>query len=214
MLRLQKTGPPGTKYATPFSDSTVSTSFLFKRAIVRPMKMLFFSPIVLLLSVYTAVIYAFLYLIFSTISIVFEKKYHFSPGVVGLCFIGMGVGMMVGLFAFGAMSDKQVSKQAEAAAAAAAASGEEAAGTARELKPEYRLYPMIHAAFAIPVGLFWYGWSVDKGVHWIMPMIGTAIFGLGMVGIYVRKEPTLSLSSIPDIQSQTDGKSLFPCRCQ
>ncbi|KAI9861624.1 MAG: hypothetical protein M1813_005234 [Trichoglossum hirsutum] len=194
MLRLQKAGPPGIKYATPFSDSTVSRSTLFKRAIVRPMKMLFFSPIVLLLSIYIAIIYAFLYLIFSTITIVFEEKYHFSPGVVGLSFIGIGVGMFSGLLAFGAVSDNQVNKRAAAAAAAAAASGERGGvGTAGELKPEYRLYPMIHAAFAIPIGLFWYGWSVDKDDYWIMPMIGTAVFGLGLVGIY----------------SQTDGKTLL-----
>jgi hypothetical protein len=218
MLRLQKAGPPGIKYATPFSDSTVSRSTLFKRAIVRPMKMLFFSPIVLLLSIYIAIIYAFLYLIFSTITIVFEEKYHFSPGVVGLSFIGIGVGMFSGLLAFGAVSDNQVNKRAAAAAAAAAASGERGGvGTAGELKPEYRLYPMIHAAFAIPIGLFWYGWSVDKDDYWIMPMIGTAVFGLGLVGIYVRyKTPIPTLSSLQSqiSRARLTARLFCPCRCQ
>lgn len=27
----------------------------------------------------------------------------------------------------------------------------------------------------------WYGWSAQAGVHWIMPIIGTAIYGFGQM---------------------------------
>jgi hypothetical protein len=33
-------------------------------------------------------------------------------------------------------------------------------------KPEYRLPLMIPANLLISIGLFWYGWSADKHVHW------------------------------------------------
>ena len=34
-------------------------------------------------------------------------------------------------------------------------------------KPEYRLLPMIPGAILLPIGLFWYGWTADKGVFWL-----------------------------------------------
>ena len=60
------------------SDKTPRETFAI--SIVRPCKMLLFSPIVLLLSVYTAVVYGYLYLLFTTISGVFMEQYGFSQG--------------------------------------------------------------------------------------------------------------------------------------
>ncbi|KAE8395475.1 hypothetical protein BDV23DRAFT_145045 [Aspergillus alliaceus] len=34
----------------------------------------------------------------------------------------------------------------------------------------------------ITIGLFWYGWSVQSHMHWIMPNIGVAIFSAGTMG--------------------------------
>jgi hypothetical protein len=65
---------------------------VFARAIARPMKMLFLSPIVGLMSLYVGVNYGILYLFFTTITFVFEGSYGFSSGAVGLSYIGVGVG--------------------------------------------------------------------------------------------------------------------------
>jgi MFS family permease len=201
MVRLQKSASPNTTtYTTPFAGSSVPTSILFKRAIVRPMKMLIFSPSILILSVYVAVTYGYLYFIYSTITFVFEKQYHFSPGTVGLSFMGIGTGMTLGLITFGIFSDKLMKERADKAAASAASSAEGNVETAGELKPEYRLYLMIPTSFAVPIGLFWYGWSAEKRVHWIMSMIGTALFGFGMVGTYVRCQPLFA--SLLSLQPQ------------
>lgn len=78
----------------------------FLRAIIRPTKMLLLSPIVLTLSIYMAMVYGFQYLLFTTFSLIFVDQYHFSQGSVGLTFLGFGVGAMIGLFLFGALSDR------------------------------------------------------------------------------------------------------------
>jgi multidrug resistance protein len=65
---------------------------VFARAIARPMKMLFLSPIVGLMSLYVGINYGILYLFFTTITFVFEGSYGFSSGAVGLSYIGVGVG--------------------------------------------------------------------------------------------------------------------------
>lgn len=48
-------------------------------------------------------------------------------------------------------------------------------------KPEFRVPIMIPASLLVPVGLFWYGWSAQAKVHWIMPNIGAAIFCAGTI---------------------------------
>lgn len=79
---------------------------LFLYSIVRPTKMLFLSPIVFLLSLYVGVIYGYLYLLFTTITSVFEEQYNFSQGSVGLTYLGLGVGSLTGLLILGATSDR------------------------------------------------------------------------------------------------------------
>ena len=150
-------------------DPGIPKTQFFVRAIVRPTKMLLFSPIVLTLSIYMAIIYGYLYLLFTTLAQVFEGVYHFSQGNVGLAFLGIGIGSMLGLVIFGAISDKSVKRQA--------ASG--------EMKPEYRLPPLIPGSFFSPIGLFWYGWSAEKELHWIMPIIGTMWVGLGLLATFM-----------------------------
>ncbi|KAI4130742.1 MAG: hypothetical protein LQ338_001578 [Usnochroma carphineum] len=142
---------------------------IFKRAIVRPLKLLFLSPIVLALSTFMAVVYGYLYLLFTTITEVFESIYRFSAGAVGLTYLGIGIGMLMGLFIFGAVSDRIVKNKSRNG----------------EMKPEYRLPPMVPGAFIIPVGLFLYGWTAAKHIHWIVPIIGTGCVGLGLLATFL-----------------------------
>jgi multidrug resistance protein len=66
--KFQNTGSPGT---------------LFWRAISRPLKLLTYSPIVFILSTYGAIVYGYLYLLFTTVPRVYEEVYGFSQGSVG-----------------------------------------------------------------------------------------------------------------------------------
>ena len=150
-------------------DSGISPKEYFRRAIIRPTKMLFLSPIVATLSVYMAIVYGYLYLLFTTLTLVFERDYGFSQGTVGLTYLGIGLGSFLGLMTFGFASDRIVKKMS--------AKG--------EMKPEYRLPPLVPGSFCVPIGLFLYGWSVQKHLHWIVPIIGTAIVGLGLLAAFM-----------------------------
>ncbi|KAL6242254.1 hypothetical protein RBB50_010802 [Rhinocladiella similis] len=165
--RLRKeTGNPNLRSKL---DKRIPTREYFLRAIIRPSKMLLLSPIVLSLSIYMAVVYGYLYLLFTTLTMVFEGTYHFSQGAVGLAFLGIGIGSILGLVIFGALSDRTVKRLS-------------AAG---EMKPEYRLPPLIPGSLIIPIGLFWYGWSAHAAIHWIMPIIGTSMVGLGVLATFM-----------------------------
>ena len=50
----------------------------------------------------------------------------------------------------------------------------------KSLKPEHRLMPMIFGGILMPCGLFLYGWSTDKALQWIVPIVGMAVFAFGV----------------------------------
>lgn len=102
------------------------------------MKLLAFSPIVLALSTYMAVVYGYLYLLFTTITEVYESQYHFSQGSVGLTYLGIGVGSLCGVIIFGVASDKIVKNLTKR--------------NGGGMKAEYRLPPMIPGSLVIPIG--------------------------------------------------------------
>ena len=152
-------------------DSGLSPRDAFRRAIVRPLKMLVFSPIVALLSTLSAVVYGYLYLVFTTITSVFEKNYGFSPDVVGLTFVGVGLGMIICVATFGAISDRILIRKARA--------------NNGELKPEYRLSIIVPGGLCTPIGLFIYGWTAQYRVFWLVPIIGTSLIGAGVMAYFV-----------------------------
>jgi hypothetical protein len=44
---------------------------------------------------------------------------------------------------------------------------------------------MIPAALLVPFGFFLYGWTTYYGVQWIVTIYGTALVGMGLIGIFV-----------------------------
>ncbi|KAI9827415.1 MAG: hypothetical protein M1819_006956 [Sarea resinae] len=193
--KLQKeTGNPNLRSKM---DNGMTTGELFKITIIRPMKLLIFSPIVFSLSLFMAVVYGYLYLLFTTFTMVFEEQYHWSGGIVGLSYIGIGLGMFIALFVFGFASDKIM----------------KAKGANGGMKPEYRLPPLIPAALILPIGFFWYGWAADKHTHWIVPIIGTAFIGLGTLGIFLPIQTYLvdafTLHAASAMAANTILRSLF-----
>lgn len=45
------------------------------------------------------------------------------------------------------------------------------------------LFMTIYMAFN-PVSLFWFGWTADKGVHWLSPVIAAVPFAVGNIMVY------------------------------
>jgi len=75
--------------------------------------MLVRSPVILGVSLYMAMVYGVIYLLFVTFSIVFQEQYGFSVGIAGLSYLGIGVGMVFALFTMGKYNDSLVMKLSE-----------------------------------------------------------------------------------------------------
>ncbi|KAF2109038.1 major facilitator superfamily domain-containing protein [Lophiotrema nucula] len=167
--RLRKsTGNPNLRSAL---DTGRNPKQLFQIAIVRPLKMIFLSPIVFLISLYMASVYGYMYLMFTTFPRIFEGQYKFSAGSVGLTYLGIGIGAFIGLIFCALVSDRlfQYLKKKNGG----------------EHKPEYRLPVMIIGACLVPIGLFMYGWTAEKKVQYVVPIVGTGFLGGGLVVIFM-----------------------------
>lgn len=180
-------------------DLGLSSRDRFVRAIVRPTKLMFLSPICALMSLYMAVLYGVMYLLFTTFTFVFEETYGFSESNAGLTYIGVGVGSLVGIAFAGALSDRILKRLA--------------AKNGNEMKPEYRLPLSIYAGPLVPIGLFLYGWTAQYQIQWAVPLLGTLLFGMGLIiaGMCVNTYlvDTFTLYSASAIAANTVLRSLF-----
>ena len=152
-----------TKWETPGR----TFSKVLKLALVRPFILLGTQPIIQVLAVYLAYLYGVVYLVLTTLAGLWTERYHESIGIAGLNYISLGLGYLIGTQSTARLNDtiyKILKKR----------SGEDVG------RPEFRLPLLVPGAILIPVGLVWYGWSAQVHLHWIMPNIGIAIFGVGM----------------------------------
>lgn len=60
------------------------------QAIIRPTKMFFLMPMVSMISLYLALGYGYIWILFTRMNIMYGTIYHFSQGAVGLTYLGVG----------------------------------------------------------------------------------------------------------------------------
>lgn len=131
---------------------------------VKPFTLFITEPIILALNMYTALLYGVLYIWFECFPIVFITIYHFSLGTMGLAYLGLLVGILLVMGPFAWYHHKYTCPKFD---------------DDGNLKPEWRLPPAFFGAFAIPICLFWFGWTAKPDIHWIVPIIGTTWFTFG-----------------------------------
>ncbi|KAK7546774.1 major facilitator superfamily domain-containing protein [Phyllosticta paracitricarpa] len=149
----------------------VTLTEAFKSSLSRPWILLFKEPIVMLLSIYMAIIYGTLYMLFAAFPIVYQEVRGWSQGIGGLSFLGVAVGMFFSI-AYALYDNKRYIKAAE----------KDPSGFA---PPEARLPPCIIGAFAIPIGLFWFAWTNYPDIHWMASVAAGAPFGFGLVLVFL-----------------------------
>lgn len=170
-------------------DSGLPPKELFMRSILRPFKLLAFSPICAICNIFVGIAYAYLYIMFTSITPLFMQQYGFDSVHAGLAFLGLGVGSLVGVAYFSRSSDAHIKKKAKEAGEMAQDEESGRRPSVGAVKPEYRLPPLRLGAIFLPVGLFIYGWTAEYKVHWIVPIIGTAIMGVGNLIIFMVRIP-------------------------
>ncbi|OBT71842.1 hypothetical protein VF21_09775 [Pseudogymnoascus sp. 05NY08] len=147
----------------------------FRIALSRPWVMLFREPIVTLLSLYVAIIYGTLYLLFGAMPIVYSINRGWSIGIGSLSFLGVAIGMVAAVMYTVWDNSHRYIKLSRAAV------------EHREIgaAPEDRLPPAIIGSICLPVGLFWFSWTNGASIHRIVSIIATVPFGFGMTLVFL-----------------------------
>lgn len=125
----------------------------------------------LILNLYSAILLGILYLFFGAFPFVFEGIYGFNLWQTGLTFLGMLLGMFSGAMMSGVWVKVRVRLME---------SNARITGVEGKSEPEFRLPPVIVGSAFVTIGLFWFAWTTLSWVHWILPIIGSAIFGCGV----------------------------------
>lgn len=147
----------------------INVKELAHKYMVRPWQLLC-TPICFLMALYASFVYGILYLSLSSFPIVFEEVRGWNLLVGSLPFLALLVGVFIGavgnvlnqkfyLARFKANNNKPV--------------------------PEARLPPMMFGSIVFAAGLFIFGWTgYRRDIHWIGPVIGAALIGLGFFTIF------------------------------
>ncbi|GEQ70209.1 hypothetical protein JCM33374_g3885 [Metschnikowia sp. JCM 33374] len=156
----------------PHEEVKLSIKEIVEKNLTRPIQMLFTEPILFLVSLHNAFIYGLLYLFLTAVPLIFQGEYHIKMGVAELPYLSMLVGVFMGGM-IGILMEKRFVKRLEA--------------NGGKPIPEERLPPMMIGAISFTVGLFWLGWSgsYPKKVHWIVPTIGAAPIGMGLILLFL-----------------------------
>ncbi|RDW87607.1 MFS general substrate transporter-46 [Coleophoma crateriformis] len=146
------------------------------RALYRPFILASREPIVMLFALYLTVIYIILFTFLDGYSYIFGDTYGFSEGITGLAFVGMGIGFcctaaLVPLIHHWAKRELLALQAKE--------------GPTAKLAPEHRLHYAMLGAPAVPISLFWMGWTANPNISYWSPLVASVLFGYGILCIFI-----------------------------
>ncbi|PTB77834.1 MFS general substrate transporter [Trichoderma longibrachiatum ATCC 18648] len=163
------------RWMAPSEKSTKTVSRAILVSLQRPFQLLIFEPMCLLLCLFCAILLGILYLFFGAFPLVFATNHGFELWQVGLSFLGIGVGMVVAMLTDPVWHRIRLRLMARL---------ERETGVAGASEPEFRLPSAIAGSVVVPVGLFMFAWTTYSSVPWIVPIIGSGLFGLGNLLVF------------------------------
>lgn len=157
------------RYYAPIERSTKSIPKTVGLSLLRPFQILMFEPMALILNIYTAMLLGLLYLFFGAFPLIFTTNHDFNLWQVGLTFTGLLVAMIIACCVTPLWNNfRHTLKERR----------RRRTGVLKD-EPEDQLPQVIVGAPLITGGLFWFGFTSTPEIHWIVPLIGSGVFGLG-----------------------------------
>ncbi|KAK3934600.1 polyamine transporter 3 [Diplogelasinospora grovesii] len=133
--------------------------------LIRPFKLLATQPIIQVLALYNAYLYGNIYILYADYIDLWTDIYGESLQIAGLNYISIAVGSAIAAECCTLVNDRIYRTLSTR--------------NGGKGVPEFRVPIMIPATFFLGAGMFWYGWSAEKRLHWVMPNIGTSMFVAG-----------------------------------
>ncbi|KAK0436960.1 hypothetical protein EV421DRAFT_1098530, partial [Armillaria borealis] len=141
-----------------------------KEALIRPF-ILAKEPVLMFANLYVGFVYAIFYLWFEAFPLVFTDIYHFRLGASGLPFLGFIVSGAITYTAYVIYLKYRIAPRLAEARAAGV-----------DFLPEIHLEIGLMASIFIPMSVLIFGFTAKESIHWIVPVIGAALY---LPGIYL-----------------------------
>jgi len=133
--------------------------------------MLIMEPILLLVTLYLALIYGILYLFFEAYPISFQEVRGWNLGVGALPFLGITIGVILGGATISYITMTRFARKMKKHG---------------KVIPEERLPPMIIGAVILPIGLFWFAWTSSPNISWVPQVLAGIPIGMGILMIFMQ----------------------------
>jgi MFS family permease len=159
------------------SEHELNPDALWRRllnSVWRSFNMLFHELSVVLFTAYLTVLYIVSFTFLTGYNFVFGDIYGMSQGSVGLCFLGLVVGI---LFAAGLAIPLHIIYNRDLNAAKAKG--------LLSLPPEDRLWFAIITAPCLPIGLFWMAWTSFPSISFWCSLVGSSLVGVAFLGTFI-----------------------------
>ena len=155
----------------------IKVTFLnrLEHALLRPF-ILGGEAIVIAISIYLTIIWSILFVFLDGYASIFQQTYGLSQGLNSVLFVAMYVGVLLSIPVVIWVYHHTKARL----------TGEDSDKGQAKLTPETRLlYAMIGGGWAIPLSLFWLAWTSYPSISIWCPLIATALFGFGLITIFV-----------------------------
>lgn len=159
---------------------------------VRPFRMFLTEPIVLVLSLLSGFSDAIIFMFLQSYALVFEQ-WEFSASQIGLSFVAIGIGYFIAWFSFFPAIKRNIRLRTEKP-------------QDEHAQYEARLWWLLYTAPCLPIGLIIFAWtSTGPPIHWIAPLIGSAVIGIANYAIYMATIDYMICAYGPYSASATGG---------
>ncbi|KAL9108804.1 MAG: hypothetical protein Q9227_006461 [Pyrenula ochraceoflavens] len=138
--------------------------------ILRPLRMTITEPILIVMTTFTSLVYALLYLSFLSYPYIFTTIRHWRPGPASLPFLALFVGFLLSCLLLAVFDriwyqPRLLHRNNHA------------------ILPEDRIPPILLGSILLPAGLFWLGWTTHA--PWPAQVLAGVLIGTGIMLVYM-----------------------------
>ncbi|KAK6454750.1 multidrug resistance protein 6 benomyl/methotrexate resistance protein [Scheffersomyces xylosifermentans] len=188
------TGNSNIKSEGEIENSKLTFTELAVETLWRPIEMSILDPVVLLIHIYISMVYSINYLWFEAFPIVFLETKNFTLIEMGTTYIAIVIGAIIAVVFYIPVVYRVFTRRLL---------------NNEPVVPEVFIPIAIVGSIAMPVGVFIFGWTSAKDIHWIGPVIGAVLFASGAFIIFQTLFNYLGMSFQKYLASAFAGNDLF-----
>jgi MFS transporter, DHA1 family, multidrug resistance protein len=163
--RLRKlTGNEKLRSQSEIDQGNTTLKSVVMMALVKPFEISIKDPAVLFTHLYASFTYGIYYSFFEAFPIAYISIYGFSIGIMGVAFICILIGCLIAVVIYVAYQHFYLIPDLKKRG---------------PRQQEHRLVPAIFASMLIPSCMFWFGWTVEKDIHYLVSLAAITFWCVG-----------------------------------